>query len=112
MNKREFIAELWKQVDSLCQKLDIKCSKCLDMKRLWVTVKDTETTHLISCPKCCNDPTPIPITKDEDFYGYIGEKQVLLFEDKDDTPNTRVEILKEIQEDDITRITELLIKST
>jgi len=107
MNKREFIVELWKQVDSLCQKIGIKCSKCLDMKRLWITVKDTEASHLIACCKCCNDPTPIPITKDSDFYGYIGEKQVLLFEYKDDTPSSRFELLKEIEKE---RQEDMLIK--
>ena len=114
MNKREFIAELWQQVDSLCKKLGIKCSKCLDTKRLWITVKENETNRIIGCSKCCSDRTPIPITKDEDFYGYIGKKQILLFEDKDDTPSSRLEVLtdidKEIQEYEFTRITRLLIK--
>jgi hypothetical protein len=114
MNKREFIAELWQQVDSLSTKIGIKCSKCLDTKRLWIMVKENETNHTVACSKCCNDRTPIPITKDEDFYGHIGEKQILLFEDKDDTPSSRLEILKEVEnelkEREITRITNLLIK--
>jgi hypothetical protein len=116
MNKREFIAELWKQVDSLCEKLHIKCSKCLDMKRLWITMKDNETHHLVACCKCRShiEEKPIPITKDDDFYGNIGEKRILLFEDKDDTPSSRLEILKEIdkeiQEREFMRMTNLLIK--
>jgi hypothetical protein len=114
MNKREFIAELWQQVDALCKKIGIKCSKCLDTRKLWVTVKENETTHLIGCCKCCSERTPIPITKDEDFYGYIGKKQILLFEDKDDTPSSRLEVLtdidKELQERNFTRITHLIIK--
>ena len=77
-------------------------------------VKENETNHTVACSKCCIDRTPIPITKDDDFYGHIGEKQILLFEDKDDTPSSRFEVLididKEIQEREITRITELLMK--
>jgi hypothetical protein len=114
MNKREFIAELWQQVETLCRGLNIKCSKCLDTKKLWTIVKENETNHIIECCSCCVDRTPILITKDEDFYGYIGEKQILLFEDKDDTPSSRLEILKEvekeIQQREITRMTDLLMK--
>jgi hypothetical protein len=122
MNKREFIVELWKQVEGLCQKLNIKCSKCLDMKRMWTTMKDTETHQLIDCVACTDlslNPISIPvcIINDDEFYGNIGGRQVLLFEDKDDTPGSRFEILKEMEEmeeelnhRECTRISELLIK--
>lgn len=144
MNKREFIVELWKQVDSLCLKLNIKCSKCLDMKKLWMTIKETETHQLIECFSCTtplninngtpkdvpegqqlpmnetisnvhrSNPFPIFIINDEEFYGNIGDRKVLLFEDKDDTPSSRLEILKEVEEEmrtrECIRISEVLIK--
>lgn len=115
MNKREFIVELWKQVESLCQKLNIKCSKCLDMKRMWTTLKETETHQLIDCVACADlslHPMSLPvcIINDDEFYGTIGDKQVLLFEDKDDSPGSRLEILKEMEYRECKRISELLIK--
>lgn len=119
MNKREFIAELWKQVDSLCIKNCIKCSKCLDTRKLWTIDKKTDIHKLIICYKCCTDieekqTPPISITKDEEFYGKIGEKQIILFEDRDDTPGSRIEILKELDKErherEFIRISELIIK--
>lgn len=119
MNKLEFIVELWKQVDSLCIKNDIKCSKCLDTRKLWSIDKKTDTHTLIICYKCCGnteekDIPPTPITKDEEFYGNIGEKQILLFEDRDDTPNSRLEILKEVEKEnherECARIRDLITK--
>ena len=119
MNKLEFILELWKQVDSLCIKNDIQCSKCLDTRKLWTIDKKTDTHQLIICYKCCGNTEekeipPRPITKDEEFYGNIGEKQILLFEDRDDTPNSRLEILKEVEKEkderECARIANLIIK--
>jgi hypothetical protein len=115
MNKREFIVELWKKVDDLCIKLNIKCSKCLDMKKLWTTIKETELHQLVDCVACTDlSLNPVFIINDEEFYGNIGDKRVLLFEDKDDTPGSRFELLKEIEEEvrtrECVRISELLIK--
>ena len=115
MNKREFIAELWTQVETLCIKQQIKCSKCLDMKGLWTADKKKGTHMVVACYKCCKDNTSSrPVTKDADFYGNIGEKQVMLFEYRDDSPGNRIEILKEIEkereESGLIRMTDLLMK--
>lgn len=114
MNKREFIAELWGQVDTLCIQLKIKCSKCLDTKMRWTNIHEKDIPMLIGCSHCCQKMPTKKVVSDADFYGDMAEKRILLFEDRDESPGSRLEVLKELEKEraerELIRWTDLLLK--
>jgi hypothetical protein len=84
----------------------------MDFKKLRKSVEDTHI--LLPCSLCSSENPLIRQAEDTDFYGDIGHKRVLIFETNDDEPAPRLELLQEVikekQERELLRISELLLK--